>query len=149
MKRLIIALISGIIILSAQNSKAQLSVNINIGTQPAWGPSGYDHVDYYYLPDIETYYYVPKRQFIYLESGNWVYRSALPARYRTYNLYNGYKVVINSPRPYQYFNSHKVKYSKFKGYNGKQAVIKNNNSNSKGNPHSNGNKNHSQGKGKH
>jgi hypothetical protein len=44
---------------------AQVRVNINIGSQPVWGPVGYDHVDYYYLPDIETYYYVPTRQFVY------------------------------------------------------------------------------------
>jgi len=141
MKKLIIALISGIIILSTQSSKAQVSVNINLGLQPAWGPAGYDYVEYYYLPDIEAYYYVPRRQFIYLERGNWVYRSALPARYRSYNLYNGYKVVINSPRPYQYFSSHKAKYARYKGYNGKQA-INNGNYKSKG-------KGQSHGKGKH
>lgn len=141
MKKLIIALISGIIILSTQSSKAQVSVNINLGLQPAWGPAGYDYVEYYYLPDIEAYYYVPRRQFIYLERGNWVYRSALPARYRSYNLYNGYKVVINSPRPYQYFSSHKAKYARYKGYNGKQT-INNGNYKSKG-------KGQSHGKGKH
>jgi hypothetical protein len=46
-------------------ASAQVRVNINIGSQPVWGPVGYDHVDYYYLPDIETYYYVPTRQFVY------------------------------------------------------------------------------------
>lgn len=145
MKKLIIAFISGVIILSALGSQAQVRVNINIGLQPAWGPAGYDHVDYYYLPDIETYYYVPKRQFIYLDRGNWVYRSALPARYSNYDLYNGYKVVINSPRPYQSFNSHKAKYAKFKGYNGKQAS----NKSYKSQGNSKGNKNHPGGNGRH
>lgn len=41
------------------NAKAQVSLNINIGSQPVWGPTGYDHVDYYYFPDIDAYYYVP------------------------------------------------------------------------------------------
>ena len=52
---------------------AQVRVNINIGSQPVWGPVGYDHVDYYYLPDIETYYYVPARQFVYFNNGRWIY----------------------------------------------------------------------------
>nr|WP_294907663.1 hypothetical protein [uncultured Lacibacter sp.] len=116
--------------------KANAQVNINIGLQPAWGPVGYQYVDYYYLPDIETYYYVPSRQFIYLNNGRWIYSAGLPSRYRTYNLYNGYKVVINQPKPYLYHSSYKVKYAKYKGNNGRQASLKNSkvkiNSGSKG-----------------
>ena len=117
-------------------SHAQVSVNINIGAQPAWGPTGYDYVDYYYLPDIESYYYVPKKQFIYLGSGGWVFTTTLPPRYRGYDLYNGYKVVINSPQPYRYFENHKVKYAKFKGNHGQSAIGK-----SKGRKYSAGNSN--------
>lgn len=108
-------------------ASAQVSVNINIGAQPVWGPVGYDYVEYYYLPGIETYYYVPTRQFIYLNNGRWIFVSSLPLRYRTYNLYTGYKVIINQPRPYLFFQSHKIKYAKFKGYNGKQVIIRNSN----------------------
>jgi hypothetical protein len=105
-------------------TKAQVSVNINIGAQPQWGPSGYDYVDYYYLPDIESYYYVPKKQFIYLGTGGWVFSLSLPPRYRGYDLYGGYKVVINSPQPYRYFTTHKVKYAKFKGNHGQSFIAK-------------------------
>ena len=35
-------------------TQAQIKLSINIGSQPVWGPVGYHHVDYYYLPDIET-----------------------------------------------------------------------------------------------
>ena len=122
---LVIAFISGIIV--TQTAHAQVHLNINVGSQPVWGPVGYDYVDYYYLPDIETYYYVPRRQFIYLNNGQWVFVSALPARYRAYNLYNGYKVVINEPRPYLKFNTHKVFYAKYKGNNRKQVIIRNSN----------------------
>ena len=106
-------------------ASAQVSVNVNIGAQPVWGPVGYDYVEYYYMPDIEVYYYVPTRRYIYLNNGNWVFVTALPARYRTYNLYSGYKVVINGPKPYLHFTSHKVVYAKYKGNNGKQVIIKN------------------------
>ncbi|MFD2581838.1 hypothetical protein ACFSR6_05000 [Pedobacter vanadiisoli] len=104
-------------------AKAQLNVNVNIGSQPLWGPVGYDHVDYYYLPDIESYYYVPKRQFVYLNGNDWVFANSLPSRYSNYDLYSGYKVVVNSPRPYLNFRNDKVKYSKYKGNKG-QLIIR-------------------------
>jgi len=120
-------------------ANAQVSLNINIGSQPLWGPTGYDHVDYYYLPDVESYYSVPKQQFVYLNNGNWVFNNSLPSRYSNYNLYNGYKVVVNGDRPYLNFNNHKVKYVKYKNWGGKQTVIRNSNEKKyfivKGHPH--------------
>jgi hypothetical protein len=101
-----------------------VNVSVNIGAQPLWGPAGYDVVEYYYLPDLQTYYYVPSRQFVYLNGSNWVFARSLPARYRGYDLYSGYKVVINEPKPYLHFNTHKVKYANYKGAKGKQVVIR-------------------------
>jgi hypothetical protein len=110
--------------IAGQYASAQVNVNVNIGAQPLWGPVGYDAVEYYYLPDVEAYYYVPRRQFVYLSGGNWIFASSLPARYRTYDLYTGYKVVINEPKPYLHFTDHKVKYVKYKGVRGQQAIIR-------------------------
>lgn len=107
-----------------KSSDAQVNINVNIGSQPQWGPVGYSQVDYYYLPDIESYYYVPTRQFVYLQGGRWIFASNLPTRYRNYNLYSGYKVVLNGQRPYHRFHSHKVKYKKYRGYHHKQNAIK-------------------------
>ncbi|KHJ37490.1 hypothetical protein PBAC_23340 [Pedobacter glucosidilyticus] len=106
----------------AHSAQSQVNINVNIGSQPAWGPVGYDRVDYYYLPEIESYYNVPSRQFIYLSNGNWVFATSLPTRYRNYDLYSGYKVVINSPRPYLHFRDHRVRYSKYK-HNRSQSII--------------------------
>lgn len=102
-------------------AQVKLNVNVNLGSQPAWGPAGYDYVEYYYLPDIGAYYYVPTRQFIYLNNGNWVYVNSLPSRYRSYNLYSGYKVVINEPKPYLQHSTYQVRYAKYKGTKGKQG----------------------------
>ena len=109
---------------SVLSSKAQVSVSVNIGAQPQWGPAGYESVDYYYLPDIECYYYVPQRQFVYLNGPNWVFSYNLPARYRGYDLYGGYKVVCNGPRPYMHYSDHRVAYAQYRGYRGHQAVIR-------------------------
>lgn len=118
MKALKILLI-GIILALAGSAQSQISVNVNIGTPPVWGPRGYDQVRYYYLPDVEAYYDVQSSMFIYISGHQWIHRTYLPVRYRNYDLYNGYKVVLNDYRgnsPYRYFKDHKVKYKK--GYRG-------------------------------
>lgn len=114
-------IIAGIILLVSSNTmQAQVSVNVNIGSPPAWGPVGYSAVDYYYLPDLQAYYDIRATQFIYFGGGKWIRSRNLPYQYRNYNLYNGYKVVLtdyHGSRPYSNFNTHKVKY--YKGYKGK------------------------------
>jgi hypothetical protein len=139
MKKLITLVMLAVALLINTKSNAQVSLNVNIGSQPLWGPTGYDHVDYYYLPDIDTYYNVPTHEYVYLNNGAWVTTSSLPARYSSYNLYNGYKVVLNGSKPYLNYNSHKVKYAKYKNWGGKQLVIKNSNDKKyyvvKGHPH--------------
>jgi hypothetical protein len=127
MKKLLFLILVAAYSIMPSSSSAQVSVNVNIGSQPLWGPTGYDHVDYYYLPDIESYYYVPRRQFIYLSNGSWVFSTGLPARYRSYDLYNGYKVVINSPKPYLNFKEQKVKYAKYKSNRGQAVILKSDN----------------------
>jgi hypothetical protein len=51
----------------AGSTRAQVSVNVNIGSPPAWGPSGYE-TEYYYLPDVQAYYDIRASQFIYFEA---------------------------------------------------------------------------------
>ncbi|PKB18415.1 hypothetical protein [Flavobacterium sp. 5] len=127
--------IIGLLFLSASSVQSQVSVNVNIGTPPPvvvasprvvvasppeWGPVGYDNMEYYYLPDIQVYYDIRLSQYIYFGNGSWIRSSRLPSYCRNYNLYNGYKVVLNDYHgnaPYVYFNAHKVKY--YKGYKGK------------------------------
>jgi hypothetical protein len=46
----------GIILFASSTIHAQISVNLNIGTAPNWGPVGYAEAEYYYLPDVEAYY---------------------------------------------------------------------------------------------
>jgi len=101
---------------------AQVSVKFNVGIQPVWGPIGYDHVEYYYIPEIESYYYVPKHQFIYFEDGRWISRSSLPPRYHNFDLYRSNKVVINERRPYLHHNEYKVKYDSYRGRHDQQII---------------------------
>lgn len=125
MKRLIIAALIGVASIANINwANAQISVNVNIGSQPLWGPAGYDHVDYYYLPEVDSYYYVPTGQYIYLLNGVWARRSALPTRYRNFDLYRTYKVVLNGDKPYLRHNDHVNKYKNYRTSYNKQVPIR-------------------------
>ncbi|MEI6349187.1 MAG: hypothetical protein WCP69_14660 [Bacteroidota bacterium] len=135
----------GIVLFITSATQAQVSVNVNIGTPPQWGPMGYNDARYYYLPDIEAYYDVPSAMFIYYDNGAWIRRPYLSARYRNYDLYSGYKVVLPNYRganPYYFYNNHRSKYAK--GYRGSpQRTYGNNprNGNFKPNTHFNGSSN--------
>jgi len=114
-------MVIGILLFFAISVQAQISVQVNLGTPPQWGPSGYTGVQYYYLPDVEAYYDVPSSMFIYFNGVSWVHRSYLPSRYRNYDLYNGYKVVMpdyHGRTPYIHFREHKKQYAR--GYRGKE-----------------------------
>ena len=117
-----IKLLALVLILTfAGTVQGQLSIRLNIGNPPAWGPAGYNDVRYYYLPDVEAYYDVQTSMFIYISGNRWIRRSYLPAHYKNYDLYHGYKVVMRDYRgnaPYSQFNEHRMKYAK--GYRGEE-----------------------------
>lgn len=117
-------LIAGILLVLGAPLKAQVqfSLNFNVGSQPVWGPVGYDAVQYYYLPDIDSYYYVPQHLFYYNNGGRWISSSSLPPRYINYNLYNGYKVVVNEREPWRNHEIYKVKYASYKGRHDQQII---------------------------
>lgn len=135
-------------------TQAQVSVNVNLGKPPIWAPKNAEPVKYYYLPEIETYYDVPSKRYIYMRNGSWFRSASLPAQYRNYDLYKGQTVYINDYKgkyPYSYFKQHKVKY--YKG-NNSSVKLSNGNGNYKGNhngnenKHNNGNKHKNKGKDK-
>jgi hypothetical protein len=145
-------IIIGLMFLFATAAKAQVSVSVNIGTPPLWGPAGYSEVRYYYVPDVESYYDVQESRFIYLEGGVWVHRTYLPARYKSYDLYSGYKVVMTDYRgvtPYKNYGEYRSRYAKgyrdgeqrtigerpVKGNSGAKKSQESNHGNNKGNNH--------------
>lgn len=106
---------------SAQN--VNINVNINIDKQPAWGPIGYEYVQFYYFPDINVYYDVVNGLFYYpSRRSTWTPSRYLPNNYRRYDLYGLYKVVINQPQPWLYNRSHRKTYSMYKGDRTQTAI---------------------------
>lgn len=113
---------------TSPNGKININItvgnNANISNQPEWGPSGYEYVEFYYMPDIETYYCVSTHQYIYFTNFKWNFTS-LPPKFREVDIYNCYKVVINEPKPYLNFKEHKEIFSTYKGLTQQQVIIKN------------------------
>ena len=118
----IVAVLLGSVFATTADAQVKVGLNVNIGAQPVWGPVGYDRVDYYYMPDIDVFYNVPNRQYIYLEGGRWMFTGTLPGRYSSYDLYKGHKVVVNDFRPYNNVETYRVKYAKFKGKSDQQII---------------------------
>lgn len=114
---------------------AQVKVNVHPGSPPMWGPVGYSDVRYYYLPEAEAYYDIRTSNFIYLSEGKWVHRKYLGGRNRNYDLYNGYKVVLNDyhgSEPYSHFKDHIKKYPRqYRGEHQKTIGSKPGNGNSR------------------
>jgi hypothetical protein len=101
---------------------AQVNVSVNIGVQPEWGPTGYDHVEYYYLPDLDIYYHVPDHRFYYMSGNQWRYSTTLPAKYRNIDLYTVHKVVVNGENPFQQHAAHQKQYASFKNQHDQQPI---------------------------
>lgn len=119
--RHLLVLILAVFIASTVDAQVRVNLSFNVDRQPIWGPTGYDHVEYYYLPDIDVYYNVPQQRFFYNERGRWISRSSLPSRYRGFDLYNSYKVVVNEPAPYRNAK-YREQYSSFKGRHDQQPI---------------------------
>ncbi len=127
MKKILLLTITilGLSIFNESKSQVRFTLNLNVNMQPDWGPVGYDYVDYYYLPDIDVYYYVPGRQYIYFDNDHWGFSYSLPSCYKSYDLYRGYKVVINEPEPYLNDDYYRERFSNYRDYYGRQDIIYN------------------------
>lgn len=100
----------------------RINVSINIGSQPSWGPVGYDYVDYYYLPDIDCYYSVNQGLFFYQNAGRWLGVRYLPYAYRDYDFYSMYKVVLVGHDPWLHHNRHRRIYAHYVGYRSQPII---------------------------
>jgi hypothetical protein len=82
---------------------------------PHWAPPVYSGIRYYYLPDIESYYDIHTREFIFLDHARWIYSREIPYMYRDFDLNTCFVVIVNSNiyQPWmhhQYYVSHFPRY---------------------------------------
>ena len=103
---------------SLQSNAQRVAVNININSHPSSDREyerhdDYEDAGYYYYPEIETYFDVRSSVYIYFDHGNWVRSRYLPRYCSDYDVYRGYKVVIDyhGRSPYTHFHTHKKRYN--------------------------------------
>ena len=82
---------------------------------PTWGPSYYAGARYYYFPDIEAYYDLASRDFIFLNNGQWIFVQNLSPFYSNFDLHSSFIIIINRGvyQPWMhhhYYNSHYPRY---------------------------------------
>lgn len=110
MKKLFYSIALIAVVFFALPSTAQISIQINVGSQPQWGPSGYDYARYYYMPEYDMYYDVLHERYVYWDYNRWVQQPVLPARYHHLDLYRTYKVVVNDVHPWTQHQYYRNKY---------------------------------------
>jgi hypothetical protein len=70
-------------------------------------------IRYYYFPNLEAYFDLQEKVYLYKEDGEWVEAEELPANYGGYSLYNKVRVSIedyDGDEPYLMLAEHKKKY---------------------------------------
>lgn len=82
---------------------------------PTWAPQYYMGARYYYFPDIECYYDLSSRYFVFLNNGQWIFVETISPYYPAFNLHDSYIVIVNVKiyQPWmhhQYYNSHYPRY---------------------------------------
>lgn len=124
MKKLlfIAALFFGCLTTKIADAQVGFHVSVNIGSQPAWGPVGYSHAEYYYMPDIDAYYDVPAHQYVYFENNVWVHNGNLPPRYANFDRYHSYKVVVNQRNPWERDGDFRNRYAAYRGRRDQQII---------------------------
>ncbi len=101
-KKALLAL--GMFLFLSATSIAQVSVNVNIGSRPAWVPVA-NNVDFYYFPDARVYYDVPRAEYLYYGHGRWVRARQLPVAYNRYDFYHCRRLPVagyHGYAPYAY-----------------------------------------------
>ncbi|MBL4678094.1 MAG: hypothetical protein JKY70_18095 [Mucilaginibacter sp.] len=99
------------------SAKAQISIHFgfNIPARPVYAPVPppppqpvmvYDNDDfddsddYYYLPEVEAYYSIPRHCYYYMNSAQWVSAAYLPGAYRNYDWRTFRHYEVRASRPY-------------------------------------------------
>ena len=118
-------LMAALVCIAFSSAQAQVKTTV---TLPDWGVAGNDDATYYYIPATETYYDLRKGEYVYQQDSKWVKTTTLPAAYKDYDLYSGYKVVLTDDKePFDDYDNMRVKYAKnYKGEVQKTYKVKTN-----------------------
>jgi len=96
------------LLLSGSNAQAQVRVNINA---PYWGPAVPPNVQYYYVPEIDGYYDLYSRSYLFFDPayGSWVSSPVLPRVYAAYDprFFHPVPIQYIGRQPWGYLRDHR------------------------------------------
>jgi hypothetical protein len=69
-----------------------------------------DSDDYYYLPEVEAYYSIPRHCYYYQDGGSWVSAAYLPGAYRNYDWRTARRFEVRGRRPYMRHDQYRSKW---------------------------------------
>lgn len=96
LKKMGLAAVLGLSVLGFSSCEGPLRISGMISfSNPAWAPPYHPGARYYYIPDIEVYYDMSDREFVYLNNGQWMFSPVLPSLYAGYDLYTGFIISLN------------------------------------------------------
>lgn len=100
-------LLGGAALAGAPAAHAQINININ---PPSWGPTVPTGAQYYYIPETQSFYDVPARQYVVLRDGRWI----RVANVSGYNTANFHPVVVDyvGAQPWSRYDEYRTRYGK-------------------------------------
>jgi hypothetical protein len=119
MKKIIaaLAIIVGSTVFATQEASAQVNINVNVGNPSMRGGGAYGN--YCYIPDLDIYFDMAARDYVYYSRGQWMHANRMPRAYRNYDMNNCYRVAVNGRTPWMYNGGHRQQYGNYgrRGYN--------------------------------
>ena len=127
MKKIVITFTLLFILVTSSSDAQNSSVNISTSTGNSIlkiVPT----VKFYFFPNLDAYFNVETKQYLYKINGAWILNSVMPTVYRGYSIYNNYKVEItdyHNDKPYEKLAEHKIKFPYYSNdRKGKLAALK-------------------------
>ena len=113
LKSLRVALLSVFALAVAPVARAQVTINVG---PPSWGPAVPAGAQYYYIPEANSFYDVPARQYVVQRDGRWI-RTATLAGYNTSSFH---PVVVDyvGAQPWSRYDEYRGRYPRRNPSNG-------------------------------
>ncbi|WP_139924925.1 hypothetical protein [Hymenobacter sp. DG01] len=97
------------LLLYSNRAQAQVQIQVNA---PYWGPAVGPNVQYYYIPEIDGYYDLYSRSYLFFDPvyGAWVSSPVLPRAYASYDPRFFHPVVVQyvGRQPWGYLRDHRA-----------------------------------------
>ncbi|MBK0378867.1 hypothetical protein [Mucilaginibacter segetis] len=117
---LLSAILMGGMVYNTANAQISIHIGLNIPTHrvyvpvqtsvPVYNDEFDDSDDYYYLPEVDAYYSIPRRAYFYFDGGRWISAAYLPGAYRDFDWRTARRYEVHARRPYLHAEVYRSRY---------------------------------------